>query len=808
MSIVRLFFVAGVTGLVAAMAGCTSSSGAADGGFDGGSPEAALFDASADQGGGPARPHHDASAPGMDARTPLDAAAADAIADVHYDVSTAACATTFTYTPPPGTSVTTVAVTGEWSGFAAPGNAMTGPDPSGAYSVTVGLAPGLTAYKLLIGGQYELDPTALWQKYIAGVENSGVNVLECHLPTLTVVSNTTTRPSAGKAQFLAHVEFAPGVGAPGIAPGSLHATIRSNQVTSPLTNVRIDSTGTKISVLAENLADGKYTVFVDANDRAGQAAAPLRLVFWVEAETFEWEDTLLYMALTDRFKDGDTTNDPPPTPGVDPREDFQGGDYQGVQAKIEDGTLDQLGVRVLWLTPYNTNPPDAWIASDNVHETMGYHGYWPIRAREVDPRWGGDQALKNMIVSAHQHGIRVIQDVVAHHIHQEHEYNVTHPEWFTEGCVCGTDNCDWTVHRLDCVFATYMPNVDWTNPDAGAQYEADSIWWVDQFDLDGFRIDAVKQVPDIAVTNLSAAVRGEFEKSGLRFFMTGETAMGWSNCDGAAAGYDEGGGDLSCNGSQYGTINEYLGFDGLDGEFDFPLYYAVPLNDFASTTYGMSQADYWAQASGWEYTAGSIMSPYVGTQDTARFISIADYNTNPRSDGTSPYNQWTGIADAPTTSTPYAQLRLAFSWLLGLPGAPLIYYGDEYGQYGGVDPNNRLTWRGDGILSADEQATLTYMRMLGQARKNLVALRRGAYRPVYSTETTLVYGRQDDAGDVALVALSTASTSTTFTATLPVTMPLTNGTTMHDSLGGPDVVVTGGAVTLTLAASGAAILAP
>jgi glycosidase len=795
-----------VVGIAAFLAGCSSSS-AGNGGVDGGGEGGAVDAPVAHHDTGPTGPHHDASGPVGDAATPFDASPADVSADVHYDVSAAACATTFTYTPPPGNSVSTVAVTGEWSSFATPGNAMTGPDANGTYSTTVPLSPGLVGYKLLVGGQFILDPGARWQKYVGGVENSAVNVLDCHLPALTVVSSVVTRPATGQGQVLAHVEFAPGVGAPGIDPASLTATIRSNQVTSPLANVKLDSTGTKISVLAESLADGKYTVFVNANDRAGQAAAPLRLVFWVEATAFDWQDTLLYMAVTDRFKDGDTTNDAPATPNVDPREDFQGGDYQGVQAKIEDGTFDQLGVRVLWLTPYNTNPPDAWIASDNVHETMGYHGYWPIKAREVDPRWGGDQALKDMIVSAHQHGIRVIQDVVAHHIHQEHEYNVTHPDWFKEGCVCGTNNCDWTVHRLDCVFATYMPNVDWTNPDAGAQYEADSIWWVDQFDLDGFRIDAVKQVPDIAIVNLTAAVRGEYEKSGLRFFMTGETAMGWSNCDGAAAGYDDGS-DLACNASQYQTINEYLGPDGLDGQFDFPLYYAAPLNDFASTTYGMSQADYWAQASGWEYTAGSIMSPYVGTQDTARFISIADYNSNPRSDGSSPYNQWTGIAEAPTTSAPYAQHRLAFSWLLGLPGAPLIYYGDEYGQFGGVDPNNRLTWRGDGVLSTDEQATLTYMRLLGQARKNLVALRRGAYRPVYSTETCLVYGRQTDAGDVALVALNSTLSPTTLTATLPVTMPLANGTTLHDSLGGPDVVVTNGAVTLSLGATGAAILAP
>jgi neopullulanase len=810
----RRAMIAGLSAASLAATGCSTSSGSGDGIPDAFYPEATFFDTSTgpSSDGGTTTPHHDARAPHVDASgrheggaTPIDATP---IVDVAYDVSTAACATTFTYTPPPGTTVSTVAVTGEWNGFVAPGNAMSGPDANGAYVASVALVPGLIAYKLIVNGQYIYDPTALWQKYISGVQNSAVDVPDCHQPALTVVDNTTTRPDAGGGTFLAHALFTPGTGAPAIDPSTLSATIRSNQVTSNLQNVKLDGAGTKISVLAENLADGKYTVFVNASDKAGQAAHPLRLVFWVEANAFEWEDTLMYMALTDRFKDGDPSNDPPPTPNVDPREDFQGGDYQGVQAEIENGTLDALGIRVLWLTPYNTNPPDAWIASDNIHLTMGYHGYWPIQPREVDPRWGGDTALKNMIIAAHAHGIRVIQDVVAHHIHQEHIYNQLHPDWFKTGCVCGTDNCDWTIHRLDCVFATYMPNVDWTNPDTGAQYEADSIWWVDQFDLDGFRIDAVKQVPDIAVTNLTAAVRGEYEKSGLRFFMTGETAMGWSNCDGAAAGYDEDGDDLSCNASQYDTINEYLGFDGLDGEFDFPLYYSVPLNDFAANYFGMSQADYWAQASGWEYVPGSIMTPYVGTQDTARFISIADYNDTPRSDGTSPYNQWTGIATAPIGSTPYSQLQLAFTWLIGLPGAPLIYYGDEYGQFGGVDPNNRLFWRGDGVLSSNEQATLTYMQMLGQARKNLVALRRGAYRPVYSDYTTLVFGRQDTAGDVALVALNTATTTTTLTTALPVTMPLADGTVLQDSLGGPSVTVSGGTVTLTLAPSGAAILAP
>src|SRR6202012_1666300 len=131
---------------------------------------------------------------------------------------------------------------------------------------------------------------------------------------------------------------------------------------------------------------------------------------------FLWSDSVIYMAMTDRFKDGDPSNDPPATTlgpnnttvTVDPREDYHGGDFAGVTAKIADGTLDQLGARVLWLSPFQTNPTDARPASDGLHYTTGYHGYWPIKAREVAPRWGGASALHTLVTQAHAHGMRVI----------------------------------------------------------------------------------------------------------------------------------------------------------------------------------------------------------------------------------------------------------------------------------------------------------------------------------------------------------------------------------------------------------------
>jgi neopullulanase len=739
-------------------------------------------------------PEHDSGSAGADGAVGHHAdsgAPKDAALDVSREVSTAQCFTTFSYAPPPGTTPAMVAVTGEWNDFASPGVAMKGPDSKGAFSAKVALDPGLVGYKLVIDGTFELDPASPLEKYVGGVANSAVQVVDCHLPTLTVSSSNAQRPSQNHGEYKATVSFTPGEGAPPIDPKSVKVTLRKDQNTSTVGGVTTDFARSQISIDLTGLADGKYTAYVNASDYGSQPAEMLRLVFWIEAEAFSWQDAVLYMALTDRFKDGDLSNDVPPLPDVDPREQFQGGDFQGMQAKIDDGTLDQLGVRVLWLSPFNTNPPDAWIASDNIHETTGYHGYWPIKAREVDPRFGGEQALKNLITSAHAHGIRVMQDVVIQHVHQEHEYVTEHPDWFSLGCICGTNDCDWTVDRLTCSFASYLPNVNWTNPDAAAQWVADSTWWVDTFDLDAFRMDAVKQVPDIAVMNLTTGMRQAFEPSGTEFFMTGETAMGWSNCD------------LACNQPQYDLINEYLGPTRLDGQFDFPLYYAVPLNDFASNTFGLDQADYWTQASGWEYVPGSIMSPYIGSQDTARFITIASYPGS----GT-PYDQWTDIATAPTTALPYQQLQLAMSWLLGIPGAPLIYYGDEYGQWGGVDPNNRLMWWGDGVLDDNEQATLTYVRKLGTARKNLVALRRGEYRPIMSNTSSLIFGRQTDAGDVALVAMSNLGTSSTFTAALPITMPLADGTTLHDQLGGSDVTVSGGTVTVTLGPLGAAILAP
>jgi glycosidase len=708
------------------------------------------------------------------------------------------CPTTFHFTPPPGTTPSSVQVTGDWTSWADPGTAMTA-DASGAFTATVGLAPGLVGYKLIVDGTWQLDPDERYQKYEGGVANSAVQVADCALPTLAASATTVARPSAGHGDFTATVAFTAGTTGAALDASSVQVTLRTNTTTTPVaTGVTV--AGSQIALDIASLADGKYTAFVTAKDTAGTAPAePLRLVFWVEASHFTWQDALLYMVMTDRFVDGDPSNNPAPLANVDPREDYHGGDLAGVTEQITAGYFDQLGITVLWLSPFNTNPADPWVAADGVHMVSGFHGYWPIKARQVDPRFGTADDLHALVAAAHAHGIRVIQDLVVQHVHEEHEYMTTHPEWFnTTGCICGTDGCDWTAQRLVCRFTDYLPNIDWTNNDGAAQQVADAIWWLDTFDLDGFRMDAVKQVPDAAVLDLVSAVRAEFEAAGTPVFMTGETAMGWN------------GDNLNDNLSQYQLISEYIDPDGLTGQFDFVLYYAVPMNVFATTARGMIHADYWTMESQLQYPSGAIMSPYIGSQDTARFATIATYDDNPALDQSQPYNQWTNIATAVPPASVFGEQRLALTWLMTLPGAPMVYYGDEYGETGGVDPNNRVAWRGaSGQLSTDEAATLAWSRKVGTARKALPALRRGAYVSVFNTDQDrLVFARQDGAGDVAVVAMSRLTAGTTITAPLPASLGLANGSVLHDHLGGPDVTVANGAITVTLGAQSAAILAP
>ena len=291
-------------------------------------------------------------------------------------------------------------------------------------------------------------------------------------------------------------------------------------------------------------------------------------------------------------------------------------------------------------------------------------------------------------------------------------------------------------------------------------------------------------------------MRDEFEQGGTKHFLMGETAMGWSDCG------------VDCNKFQYDTISRYVGKHALDGQFDFVLYHAVPYRVFAHDEFGMLHADFWAQTSQAQYPSGSIMTPFIGSHDSQRFLSLATYRGQPGYDKGIPHNQWDNLAGPPPDAEPYLRQQAALGWLFGLPGAPLLYYGDEYGQWGGSDPGNRAMWREEANLNADEKSLLALTQKLGKARKDLVALRRGAYRSLFSTETVLVIAREADTGEVAIVAVSRDPGPTTSVVTIPPSLGLKDGQSLTDKLGGPSVSLSGDQLSLNLGPYASAVLSP
>ena len=222
-----------------------------------------------------------------------------------------------------------------------------------------------------------------YQAHCDGVQNSGVRVSNCQQPLLEVVDAVRVEAETFEANQYVAGRDASDEDAFSV---QIEATITNGFESSPLDAVWED--GASTFLLCHWSSPGKYTVKVSAVDGAGQSSEPLLFPFWIEDEPFSWRDALIYMVMTDRYVNGDGTNDPQKSDGAVISADWEGGDLVGLANQIRSGYFDELGVRALWLSPVNTGTGGLYPASDGVHMVSGFHGYWPIEPRTVDPRLG------------------------------------------------------------------------------------------------------------------------------------------------------------------------------------------------------------------------------------------------------------------------------------------------------------------------------------------------------------------------------------------------------------------------------------
>jgi glycosidase len=612
-------------------------------------------------------------------------------------------------------------VTGSWDGWT-----TAAPFPEAAAgdwrALTAELPAGEHGYLVVEDGVARLDPRVPLSTYRGEDEVSYLEVPDCHAPELRMGSVEETGPGAA----LIRASFVAGRGGAPLDPWSIVAVTREGDALSVI--AASPATG-EVAIAGEGLARGRHDVVVEAADATGRRASA-RAAAWVDPAAISWREGLVYQVVIDRFRgDGGASLAPPATPTT-----RAGGTLGGVLAELETGYFEALGVTALWLSPVYVNPLEARDGRDG-HPSEGYHGYWPLASREVEPRIGGRDALEALIRAAHARGIRVLLDLVPNHVYEGNPRYAEHrgDGWYNDGpsrCVCGTEGCAWADRIESCWFAPYLPDVRWQHEGAMREAEDDAVFWATELGVDGFRVDAVPMMPRAATRRIARAVR---TRAGRRddTFLLGEVFTG-----GGQGGAQE--------------IRYHLGPDGLDSAFDFPLMWAAR-DAFARGSAGFDELEEIRAITEDEHRgSGAVEARFLGNHDTTRFLSEAA--------GDAAQDPWSAPPTQPTASAPFRRHRMALAFLYTETDLPVVYYGDEVGLAGGADPDCRRVMPAEGALSAEQASVLAVARRLGALRACSAALRRGGRAPLVVERDVYAYARDAGDGDPVIALFSRAST--------------------------------------------------
>jgi alpha-amylase len=172
---------------------------------------------------------------------------------------------------------------------------------------------------------------------------------------------------------------------------------------------------------------------------------------------FIWEGANVYFLLTDRFNNGDKTNDnalnrDKPTGKL---RGFEGGDIRGVIQKLDDGYFTDLGINAIWLTPLVEQIHGS--VDEGTGNTYGFHGYWAKDWTALDPNFGTRTDLKELVEKAHAKGIRIMLDAVINHTGPVTERDQVYPsDW-----VRTTPKCTYNSYEnfITCTLVENLPDV-------------------------------------------------------------------------------------------------------------------------------------------------------------------------------------------------------------------------------------------------------------------------------------------------------------------------------------------------------------
>ncbi|MCA9616847.1 MAG: alpha-amylase family glycosyl hydrolase [Polyangiales bacterium] len=454
----------------------------------------------------------------------------------------------------------------------------------------------------------------------------------------------------------------------------------------------------------------------------------------------DWRDQVIYQIVVDRFANGDTSNDV--LDGIGPEPDdlvrHQGGDWEGITERLD--YVKALGGTAIWLSPLVANV-------DRTEREDGYHGYWGTDFTRPNPRYGDLRSLRRLVRRAHEAELLVIVDVVTNHAGRVFSYDLDssgtierteiEPPYRAEGydvplvwthdvILWDAEQRPWQLggehfrrrglgdvsifdQKIYGDFPTGLRDLDASRADVMDALVATYVRWVEETDVDGFRIDAVPHVEDEFWPEFGTRIRRELGRRGKRdFLLMGEV-------------FTRSAFELARYTGETGT---------LDTVFDFKLKFDVVDGVLLD---------------------GRAPSTAVPALETDR----AGYRPfeHPDGIGLSPWEARVLIADNHDTWRLRGELdrfdsaALALLLVLAGEGIPCLYYGTEQelvGQ-GGGESRERL-W--DTGYRRDTE-TFVWIRKLVDLRMAHEALRRGTQRVRFASEND---GRSDepDAGMLAI----------------------------------------------------------
>lgn len=506
------------------------------------------------------------------------------------------------------------------------------------------------------------------------------------------------------------------------------------------------TTGKAALYVKEGIAAGIYQVPITIEDKYGNTHATSATVKVVanSSSTPDWDESIIYFLLTDRFYDGDKTNNYGVNKSL--REDYHGGDFAGLTQKLD--YIDSLGVNTIWITPVVDNIESFY--SDEIKQNVGgYAGYWACDFTKLDEHLGTTAEFDKLLDEAHARGIKVMLDIVVNHAGYDKKTGTS--EWKQEGNAFNGMIRPIAEAGSDSVtqWLSDLPDFMTENQEVRSKLIEWQKAWATHTTANGnsvdyFRVDTVKHVDHETWSQLKSAIA----ESDPNFKMIGEYY------------------GASCI-----NTGDYLAGGQMDALLDFD--FKSVANQFVSGN--LEKAESSLESRNTSLSNAITMGQFLSSHDEIGFLKSVGGDTN--------------------------KMKVAAALELTAKGIPIIYYGEEINLTGdtkyGSDGNNRYDMQFDN-LSADQTAMMNHYKKLIAARNEKMSVfAKGDRTKVAGSDTEgyLVFKRSYGS-DFAYVGLNTT------TEAKEVTVPVNDSAAyVKDLYSGNTYSVSGGKVNVTIPAS-------